>query len=137
MNLENIHIGSLIQYKVEELNISIERITVFLDCDEKWVGEIYLQKEIDTDVLLMWCKLLRFDFFRIFTGHLILYSPPSKVGKMLKKKESTLIFRKNIYTEEVKKFIIEKVRTEQMTLNDVVSRYKIPKTTLSKWLKKV
>lgn len=137
MNLKNIHIGSLIQSKVEDLNISIERITGFLDCDEKSVKEMCLQKEIDTDILLMWCKLLEFDFFRVYSGHLILYSPPSKVGKVLKKKENTLVFRKNIYTEEVKNFIIGKVRTEQMTVNEVIFRYKIPKTTLFKWLKKV
>lgn len=137
MNLKNIHIGSLIQSKVEDLNISIEKITGFLDCDEKSVKEMCLQKEIDTDILLMWCKLLEFDFFRVYSGHLILYSPPSKVGKVLKKKQNTLVFRKNIYTEEVKNFIIGKVRTEQMTVSEVIFRYKIPKTTLFKWLKKV
>lgn len=137
MNLKNIHIGSLIQCKVEELNIPVERISKFLDCEEKDIKEIFQQKQINTDILLRWCKLLEFDFFRIYTGHLILYSPPSKVNKTLRKKENILVFRKNIYTEEIKNFIIRKVITEQMTANEVISRYKIPKTTLFKWLKKV
>lgn len=137
MNLKNIHIGSLIQSKVEELNIPIERIAKFLDCEEDNVEKTYHQQQIGTDVLLRWSKLLEFDFFRVYSGHLILYSPPSKVDRVLKKKENTLVFRKNIYTEEVKNFIIEKVRTEQMTVSEAVFRYKIPKITLFKWLKKV
>ncbi|MCW3160470.1 transposase [Chryseobacterium oryctis] len=136
MNLKNIHIGSLIQSKVEELEIPTSRITKFLDCDEESVEKMYLEESIDASILLRWCKLLEFDFFRIYSGHLILYSPPAKVGRVVKHKEDTLMFRKNVYTQEVKNFIIEKIKTNQMTASEVISKYRIPKTTLFKWLKK-
>lgn len=137
MNLKNIHIGNLVQSKVNELEISIYRIENFLECDEKEIRKMYLQESMDTNLLLRWSKLLAVDFFRIYTGHLILYAPPSKIGSKAKERKSTLLFRKNIYTQEVKNFILEKIQTEKMTISEVILRYKIPKTTLHKWIKKV
>ncbi|MGN7865358.1 transposase [Chryseobacterium sp. 22458] len=136
MNIKNIHIGSLIQSKVEEQQMPMERIAKFLDKAE-WEAEIMFQKKsIDTDILLKWCKLLKFDFFRFYTGHLILYAPNSIVDNTLKQKKGTMVFRKNIYTQEVKNFILDKIKTGAMSSNEVITRYKIPKTTLYKWLKK-
>ncbi len=136
MNIKNIHIGSLIQSKVEEQQMPMERIAKFLDKAE-WEAEIMFQKKsIDTDILLKWCKLLKFDFFRFYTGHLILYAPNSRVDNTLKQKKGTMVFRKNIYTQEVKNFILDKIKTGAMSSNEVITRYKIPKTTLYKWLKK-
>ena len=137
MNIKNIHIGSLIQSKVEEYQISIERISRFLNSTEDEVESMYHVKSMDTDVLLKWCKLLKFDFFRFYTGHLILYAPQARIDNVFTQKENTLVFRKNIYTQEVKDFILDKIKTGKMTANDVVKRYKIPKTTLYKWMKKI
>ncbi|WP_431611582.1 transposase [Chryseobacterium sp. 'Rf worker isolate 10'] len=137
MNIKNIHIGSLIRSKVEEHQISIERISRFLELAEEDVEKLYHAKSIDTDILLKWCKLLKFDFFRFYTGHLILYSPQSRIDNAFRQKENTLVFRKSIYTQEVKDFILDKIKVGTMTANDVVERYKIPKTTLYKWMKKI
>ncbi|MGR3855085.1 transposase [Chryseobacterium indologenes] len=137
MNIKNIHIGSLIQSKVEEYQISIERISRFLNSTEDEVESMYHAKSMDTDVLLKWCKLLKFDFFRFYTGHLILYAPQARIDNVFTQKENTLVFRKSIYTQEVKDFILDKIKTGKMTANDVVKRYKVPKTTLYKWMKKI
>ena len=48
-----------------------------------------------------------------------------------------MVFRKSIYTQEVKDFVLERINTGKMTANDVVERYKIPRTTLFKWMKKI
>ncbi|PQA94427.1 transposase [Chryseobacterium shigense] len=137
MNLKEIHIGSLVKAKVEELRIPAERIMNFLNCSENEIDAMYELEYMDTHYLLRWSKLLRYDFFRIYTGHLILYAPPSKTNNTVKIKNSQLEFRKSIYTEEVKEFIIDKIITRQMTVSEVIIRYKIPKTTLYKWIKKV
>ncbi|AZA47563.1 transposase [Chryseobacterium carnipullorum] len=136
MNLKVIHIGSLVKAKAEELRISPERITNFLNCTEDEIEAMYEQEYMDTDKLLRWSKLLRYDFFRIYTGHLILYAPPSKTDRVIKIRDSHLEFRKSIYTEEVKIFILDKIITGQMTVAEVITKYKIPKTTLYKWIKK-
>ncbi|GEN66536.1 transposase [Chryseobacterium rhizosphaerae] len=137
MNIKEIHIGSLIRSKVEEHQISIERIAHFLDKDEADVERMYDEKSIDADTLLKWCKLLKFDFFRFYTGHLILYAPHARLDNVIKHRGKTMVFRKSIYTQEVKDFILEKIRMGTMTANEVMERYKIPRTTLYKWLKKI
>ncbi|RQO39194.1 transposase [Chryseobacterium sp. KBW03] len=137
MNIKNIHIGSLIRSKVEEYQIPIERISKFLDRTEDDIEKMYHEQSIDTDVLLKWSKLLKFDFFRFYTGHLILYAPQSRMDNKDGQKKSTMVFRKNIYTQEVKDFILEKIENGVMTTNEVVLRYNIPKTTLYKWMKKI
>lgn len=136
MNLKDIHIGSLIQSKVQEMQIPMTRMMNFLECSENKILETYLQKSLDTHILLRWSKLLEFDFFRIFTGHLILYAPVANVNRIVNHKNTTLVFRKNIYTQEIKNFILEKINTKVMTTTEVIERYKIPKTTLYKWIKK-
>ncbi|SHG37292.1 hypothetical protein SAMN02787100_3929 [Chryseobacterium sp. OV279] len=137
MNLKDIHIGSLVKAKAEELGVHHTRIMNFFNCTEAEIQEMYGQESIDTKKLLRWSKLLHFDFFRIYTGHLILYSPPSKTDRAIKMESSTLEFRKSIYTEEVKCFILNKILSKQMTATEVLTKYKIPKTTLYKWIKKV
>lgn len=137
MNLRDIHIGSLIKAKAEELEVPTARIMNFLTCTEAEIQEMYGQESMETRKLLRWSKLLRFDFFRIYTGHLILYSPPSKTDRAIQREGSVLVFRKSVYTEEVKSFILNKILSEQMTATEVLTKYKIPKTTLYKWIKKV
>lgn len=137
MNIKNIHIGNLIRCKVEEHQISIERISRFLNRTDDEIEMMYQAKSMDTDVLLKWCKLLKFDFFRFYTGHLILYAPQARIDNTTGKNGNTMVFRKSIYTQEVKDFILEKIELGTMTASEVVDRYKIPKTTLYKWLKKI
>ncbi|MBB4807194.1 hypothetical protein HNP38_002498 [Chryseobacterium defluvii] len=137
MNLKEINIGNLIYTKVEETNMSIERICKFLGLDENKLNEIYSERSIDTELLLKWGKLLEYDFFRLYSQHLILYSPPKAVNNKNQEKKSMLPrFRKSLYTKEMIEFILELLETENKSVAQVVEEYKIPKTTLYKWINK-
>ncbi|WP_139420791.1 transposase [Chryseobacterium mulctrae] len=136
MNLKEIHIGEFIYHRMKELQISSERVTKFLKCTEADIEKMYQQSSLDTDLLLRWSKLLEYDFFRLYTGHLILYAPLKSVGNLVSQKNDFPVFRKNIYTEEVKSFILNKISTKKMTPQQVILKYRIPKTTLFKWMKK-
>ncbi|KMQ60777.1 transposase [Chryseobacterium sp. BLS98] len=134
-NFRNIHIGKLIHVRVTENKIDLFRICSFMNCTEKEISEMYLQKDLPTDVLMRWSKLLEYDFFRLYSQHLILYSPPSalasgtEVSKLPK-------FRKNIYTQEIISFILELVKRGEKTKRQIVDEYGIPNSTLNKWIYK-
>jgi transposase len=136
MNLKNIHIGECIRIKVEELQIPEVRICKFLDCQEEDIEKAYRSKSIDTELLLRWSKLLEYDFFRLYTGHLMLYAPVSGKKTEARKKSGLPVFRKNIYTQEIKDFILSKVENKSMTMKQILEVYQIPRTTLYKWIKK-
>ena len=137
MNFKEIHIGSLINQLVTESGIELSRICNFMKCSEEEILTMYQAKSLDSEVLLKWSKLLEYDFFRIYTQHLILYAPPSAKRENTKKKKSVLPrFRKNIYTKEVIDFILEQIKTGEMTKIEIMERYRIPKTTLYKWIDK-
>ncbi|WP_317197449.1 transposase [Empedobacter stercoris] len=139
MNLKKIHIGELIKNRVSEVNIESSRLLNFMGCDEKDISKMYKQENLPTDVLLKFCKILDYDFFRLYSQHLILYAPTGKSyeDKKQDKKTSTLPqFRKNLYNKEIIDYILNKINTNSMTITQVIDRYKIPKTTLYKWLKK-
>lgn len=139
MNFKDIHIGSLIRQRTAERKTEIPRICNFLKCTEENVEQIFLSKSLDTELLLKWCKLLEYDFFRPYSQHLILYAPPANKhhNHLSEEKKSALPqFRKNIYTKEVIDFILELVETGEKTKNQVIEEYKIPKTTLYKWISK-
>jgi DNA invertase Pin-like site-specific DNA recombinase len=66
---------------------------------------------------------------------LILYAPIKSENP---NREKSLLpqFRKNIYTREIIDFILERIQTNEMSKNEVIERYGIPKTTLYKWISK-
>ncbi|SEH29794.1 transposase [Chryseobacterium culicis] len=134
MNFKNIQIGKMIEIKVKEREIEISRISNFLHCKEEAISKMYKAKSLDTELLLKWSKLLEYDFFRIYCQHLILYAPPSSEVKNIKTKLPR--FRKNIYTREIINYIIEQINSGAMSKTDVIELYRIPKTTLYKWLDK-
>ncbi|UOE38783.1 transposase [Chryseobacterium oryzae] len=137
MLYKNIHIGKYIKEMVESKEISLERICNFLGKDEDFVEDTYKKPSLDTDILLRFSKLLEFDFFRLYTSHLILYSPPSSVGRKTDKKNDSIPqFRKNIYTQEIKDFILGRIESGEMTQADVIKEYSIPKSTLHRWILK-
>ena len=137
MNFKNIHIGTLINQAVTESGIAMSRICNFMKCEEEEVKQIYLQENLSTDILLKWSKLLEYDFFRIYSQHLILYAPVSADNENTKTQKTNLPqFRKNIYTKEIIDFILEQVSSGEMTKTQVMEKYKIPKTTLYKWIDK-
>ena len=139
MNFKSIHIGILINKAVTESGTEMSRICNFFNCTEDEVIEMYQQENLPTDILLKWSKLLEYDFFRIYSQHLILYAPPSAETKTVKKANKKITFpqfRKNIYTKEIIDFILEQIETKQKTIKQVIEEYKIPKTTLYKWISK-
>lgn len=136
MIYKNIHIGKMIEHSVAEQGIEISRICNFLKCTEEKINEMYLQENLPTDILLRWSKLLDYDFFRVYSQHLILYAPPSTNEKTESRETSLPQFRKNVYTKEVINFILGEISSKAMTKNEVIEKYKIPKTTLYKWISK-
>lgn len=137
MNFKDIHIGNIISQRANECGIETVRICNFFKCTEERIIEMYRSESLDTNILLKWSKLLEYDFFRIYSQNLILYAPPSIYGNGDKKKNSSLPqFRKNIYTKEVIDFILEMIATGKKTKLQIMEEYKIPKTTLYKWIDK-
>ncbi|WP_316934271.1 transposase [Chryseobacterium indologenes] len=115
----------------------MSRIIKFFDVDPKDIEQMYKEKSLDTEVLIRWCKLLEYDFFRIYSHHIILFSPPSS-GASNKSGDGALLprFRKNIYSKEIIEFILEMIRNGEKTKKQVLDDYGIPKTTLYKWIEK-
>ncbi|MCF2220644.1 transposase [Chryseobacterium sp. PS-8] len=139
MNLKTIHIGKSIEERVQQLEIPKERICKFLNCEEEDLENMYKNPSMDTEILLRWSKLLEYDFFRLYVGHLILYAPPSAINaieKQTNRPSKLPIFRKNIYTQEIKDFILSKIDKGEMSVPEIIETYKIPKTTLYKWVYK-
>ncbi|WP_051289287.1 transposase [Chryseobacterium daeguense] len=133
-SFKNINVGSLIRQRFLESEMETSRVCNFFNCSEDDVNKMFKSKSIDTEVLLKWSKLLEYDFFRIYSQHLILFSPQSNAYSSNKEKPSTMPqFRKNIYTKEVIDFITELITTGEKNINQVVEKYGIPKTTLHRW----
>lgn len=139
-NFKYIHIGELIDKRIKELDISVERAAKFVDISGQEVENIHQHKSIDTLLLLRWSKLLKYDFFRIYSQHLILYAPQDKVkserDKTRKKETSLPILKKNIYTKEVIAYLIEQVQSGRKTSRDIQREYNIPSTTILRWMNK-
>ena len=139
VDLKDIHLGALIHQAVLEDNIETSRICNFLNCSEDDLKHMYEAKSLDTEKVMRWSKLLEYDLFRIYTQHLILYSPlgNTKYNNTSNEKKSLLSqFKKNVYTKELIDFILEKIENGTMTKIQVMNEYKIPKTTLYKWVHK-
>lgn len=138
-NLKNIHIGFFIRQSTIEYKIDLSRICNFFKCTDADVEQMFRSESLDTRILLKWSKLLDYDFFRLYSHHLILYSPAkTNNSRSRRDKQSTKLpqFRKNIYTREIIEHIIEVISSNQMTKEQVINEYRIPKTTLHKWLQK-
>ncbi|WP_343644000.1 transposase [Chryseobacterium sp.] len=133
---KEIHIGLLIKKRVEELDMSMNRICNFLNCGQKEVKRMFESESIDSHLILRWSKLLEYDFFRIYTQHLVLFSPDCRSSGQNMISLQLPQFKKNIYTKEIRDFMIELVETGQKTKQQIVLEYKIPKTTLYKWFLK-
>lgn len=130
---KHIHIGEFLKTKVEEQNISQDRIGNFLNITDDEIQAMYRSESIDTYLLLRWSKLLGYDFFRLHSYHLLLYSPSPKKNIP---DTSLPIFRKNTYTKEIIDLILEMINTGQKTKRQIINEYGIPKTTLFTWISK-
>ncbi|GEM53776.1 hypothetical protein EB1_35660 [Empedobacter brevis NBRC 14943 = ATCC 43319] len=137
MDFKTFHIGNLIKERVKEKEIELSRICNFMNFTEDELNEIYTRKSIDSELLLRWSKLLDYDFFRLYSQHLILYAPVKNNNESSKKQKSiSPQFRKNLYTKEVIDYVLSKINKGEMTKSEIIERYQIPKTTLYKWINK-
>ena len=137
MTFKEINIGQMIEKAVTESGIAMSRLCNFFKSTEEEILGMYQHENLPTDLLLKWSKILEYDFFRIYSQHLILYAPTSAIIEKTKTQKSNLPqFRKNIYTKEIIDFILEQVSSGEMTKTQVMEKYKIPKTTLYKWISK-
>jgi len=134
--LKHIHIGSLIYKAVKEQNILMSRVCNFFDLPEEDIIKMFTDKTISADLLLKWSKLLEYDFFRVYTAHLILYSPSASNKKKTTDSSELPSFKKNIYTQEVIDFILEIIETKRLTVHHIINEYNIPKTTIYRWIRK-
>lgn len=132
---KEVNIGQYIYNRIKELDIEKQRILNFVKIKESDLDIIFKSANIDCEMLLSFSKLLEYDFFRLYSQHLILYSPPSK-NLNRNKKSSLPRFRKNIYTREIIDFVLEMIRLEKKSKQQVIDEYRIPKTTLYKWIDK-
>ena len=137
-NFKDIHLGDMIRTRILETGIEKKRILKFHKITENEMEKMLTSKSLNSEIILRWSKLLEYDFFRIYSQHLILYSPPEKRNNtlVLPKSHNLPQFRKNIYTKEIIDFLIELIVSGEKTKFDVIEQYNIPKTTLYKWIKK-
>ncbi|MBL1220619.1 helix-turn-helix domain-containing protein [Chryseobacterium sp. L7] len=138
MNFKDINIGPMISKRALECNIDLSRLCNFFNCSSQDILNMYDAKSLDCEILLKWCKILEYDFFRFYSQNLILYSPVSADHKAKKAKEHSEMpyFRKNIYTREVIDFMLEMLEKGEKTKRQIIEEYNIPKTTLHKWIVK-
>ncbi|MBM3404376.1 MAG: transposase [Bacteroidetes bacterium] len=139
-----IDIGRLVLTRMEERNISLERMAERMGVGEPDLQRILANGDISCSILLRICKILEYDFFRIYSNHLILYAPPNMQIKSFGKNNHEIsaaasklpVFRKNTYTPEIIMHILEKIRSGEMTPMEIIHKYHIPKTTIYKWKRK-
>lgn len=137
MNFKEIHIGKLIRKIVKEDQIDPHKIYNYLDISETELTAMYHSKSLDTDLLLKWSKLLKYDLFRIYSQHLLYYAPTSNKVIPNKKNDTQIpAFRKSIYTKEIIDFVLELIQNKTKTASEITALYGIPKTTLHNWIKK-
>lgn len=139
-NFKQIHIGKFIRQRMLECGISVERAAKFLKVSEEEVENVQKKISLDSQLLLCWSKLLEYDFFRIYSQHLILYAPQD-TNKALRDRKKTKntelpVFKKNIYTHEVIMYLIELVESGRKSTRDIQSEYNIPATTILRWINK-
>lgn len=135
-DFKNIHLGACIKRMVKERMIGSSRMMKFMKLTEAEIEKMYQCRSLDTEVLLRWSKLLQYDFFRLYSQHMILYAPMPGLKMNVESTSVLPQFRKNIYTPEIIEFILELIDTKKKTKQQVINEYKIPKTTLYKWISK-
>lgn len=139
-NYKNIHIGSHIKRISEIRNLSMSRACSYFKCSQQDIIDIYNQKTLDSGLLLKWCKLLDYNFFMFYHTHLQLYKPSASSSKLSKKEMNNVdegyVFRKNIYSPDIIDWILNKWQSGELTPQDIMKKYKIPRTTLYRWRKR-
>lgn len=146
MNYKNISIGSLIEERIHELDIDKERLLKFVGINNQQLQQIISKNNVDVNTLVRFCKILEYDFFRLYSQHLILFSAPSSQSRSSVSKKNTQenngksqilpMVRKQLYTKEIILFILKKYESKSMSVQQIITDYNIPKTTLYRWITK-
>ncbi|MDO5635630.1 MAG: transposase [Myroides sp.] len=138
MDYKNISIGSLIEERIKELDIDMERLLKFVGISNEQLQRIISDNNVDADTLLRFCKILEYDFFRLYSQHLILFSPVSKKNIQGNNEKNQILptVRKQLYTKEIIMFILKKYESKSMSVQQIITDYNIPKTTLYRWITK-
>lgn len=140
MNFKDIHLGKLIKTKIDETDFTTEGILKYFKIDdESKLTAMYQAKSLDTEILLKWSKLLNYDFFRLYSQHLIFYNPIENNSLQTKEpieKSKLPVFKKQLYTKEIVDFVLELVVLNKKKPTEIIKEYGIPKTTLHKWIRK-
>ena len=137
MNFKEIHIGELIRKIVKEDQLGPYKICSYLEISETELTKMYHSKSLDSELLLKWSKLIKYDLFRVYSQHLLFYAPTNNHQLTSRKPDSEIpAFRKNIYTKEIIDFVLELIQNKTKTQAEITELYGIPKTTLHNWIKK-
>jgi predicted transcriptional regulator len=136
-----IHIGDLIRRKLEESGMDK---TVFANRIKKSYPttlNIFKKSSIKTDDLLKISKVLKYDFFRIYSADIQLTCPKAtnnvRIGSS-KNTDTTALprFKKNLYTTEFIDTLVKDINEGKMTRYEAMKKYELPKTTLYRWCRK-
>lgn len=111
-NLKEIHLGKLVKQKAEELNYPLPKLAQYFECTEEDILGFYEQKHLPTDVLLKFCTCLSYNFFRVLSAHVTLFV---KIGDRNKFNQPAVTpqLKKNVYTKEIKDFILSILRSKK------------------------
>ncbi|CAA7196522.1 transposase [Chryseobacterium potabilaquae] len=135
-NFKTFHLGNLVQQGVLEKGLEMSHVCSFFSSTQDEIISMYEAETLDSEVLLKWSLLLQYDFFRIYSEHLILYAPKASADKNkggnLKSVQASQ-FRKNIYTKGIIDFVLEIMETGEKEAVEIIKEYGIPKSTLNKW----
>jgi hypothetical protein len=136
--VRNVNIGLIINEVIKIKKVKLYQFASNLGVSRTELNKYLKSESIDTMILLKISKILRYDFFRLYSSHLMLHHGIS--NNLNRNKQEFIIqginIRKNVYTKEMVSFLILKVRSNEMKANEVIKRYGIPKTTFYKWLQK-
>ena len=128
---------------MEEMKVSFDDLVLRSGVDGEVLDKVFSTNDISCSLLLKISKVLKYDFFRVYSHHLLLYSHlemrftrNDNVAYSIKKSKMLPSFTKNAYTPEIISFLIKKLVSNKMTKADIIQKYKIPKTTLYRWCNK-
>lgn len=136
--VRNIHIGNIITNVILEKKLTDKELSFKLKISIDEINKQLTSNTMDTITLLKWSRALRYDFFRLYSSHLMLHHGISNSisKKALNIDIKGIQIRKNVYTKEMIFFLVNKVKSNEMKPMQVIDKYGIPKTTFYKWLLK-
>jgi hypothetical protein len=134
-NLRDIHIGNLLQECVNNEGIKSNDLIRKMKISKHKLMATFASKSIETEDLLKWSKFFNIDFFRLYSGHLILHHGISGIAPKKTEKTTKIHIRKNVYTLEIKQFVLSQIESNELSITDAISKYNIPKSTIYKWVR--